>query len=97
MWVMASAQLVENRLQLGAAGDDDTGVDRAKIEQQSEVVEVAVVERVLVVPFDFQGHAILVAVDLVGRRGVFDVVHHNTRVESLFGPSETKKRAAELA
>src|SRR5262249_13204588 len=52
-------------------------------EQQPKIVQVAVVEGVLVVPFHFQRHTVLVEVDFVRRRNVFDVVHHNPRIESL--------------
>src|SRR5579883_1822369 len=75
----ASSWIVEYGLQFGAARDDDTGIDRAQIEQQPKIVQVAVEEGVFVVPFHFQGHAVLVA---------FDVVHDNSRIESLFGPPE---------
>ena len=58
----ASAKIVEYHLQLGATRDDDFGVDRVQIEQQPKVVQVAVAEWILVVPFRFQCHTILVAV-----------------------------------
>src|SRR5260370_10696981 len=81
---------------LSAARDDDAGVDRGQIEEEPKIVQVAVVEGVLVVPLHFQRHAVLVAVDLVRRRTVFDVVHDNSRIESLFGPPELEEFAVEL-
>src|SRR5260370_4287892 len=81
---------------LSAARDDDAGVDCAQIEQQPKIVQVAVVEGVLVVPFHFQRHAVLVAVDLVSRRTGCDVVHANWRIESLLGLPELEEFAVEL-
>src|SRR5260370_6826684 len=81
---------------LSAARDDDAGVDRAQSEQQPKIVQVTVVEGVLVVPLHFQRHAVLVAVDLVRRRNVFDIVHDNSCIESLFGPPELEAFALDL-
>ena len=79
---------VEDLLQLGATSDDHAGIDRAQIEQEPKVVQVPIVERVLVVPLDFERHAVFVAVHLVRGRHELGLVHDNARVECLFDPAE---------
>ena len=54
-----------------------TPASMARSSNKAGVVQIAVVERILVVPFDFQRHPVLVAVHLVGRRDVLVAVHDN--------------------
>ncbi len=63
----SSSDLIEDLLKLIAAGKDDADAYRAQIEQQTEVVEVAIVERVFVVPLQLQSDPVLEAIDLVRR------------------------------
>ena len=91
------AQRVEDRLQLARPCDDDADVDRTQVEEQAEVVEVTVVEGILVVPFHFERHAVLVAVHLVGRRVVLGVIHDNPGVELLFLPSQRREMPIQLS
>ncbi len=83
-------------LQFRAAGDDDADIDGAQVEQQAEVVEVAVIEGIFVVPLDFERHPVLVAVHLVGRRVILDLIHHNPRVELLLDPAKLGEMPIEL-
>jgi hypothetical protein len=57
------AELVENRLQIRATGDDDSDVYDPQVEEQPEIIEISVEEGILVVPFDFEGDPVLVAID----------------------------------
>ncbi len=84
----ALAKSIEDGLQPARPCDDDAQINGAEFEQQAEVIEVAVEERILVVPFDFQRHPILVAVHLVGRRVILDLIHDNPGVELLFEPTK---------
>jgi hypothetical protein len=52
-------------LQLVRPRDYHTYTNGAKVEEKSEIVEIAVVKRIFVVPFDLKRDAILVAIDLV--------------------------------
>lgn len=90
-------QSVENLLQFRAAGNDHAGVDRAQIEQQAKVVQVPIEERIFVVPFDFQCHTVLVAIDLVGRCNKFRFVHDDARIEGLLYPAQFREMRIELA
>src|SRR4051794_6798073 len=91
------SELVEYLLQLGAPRDDDPSVDGTEVEQQTEVVQIAIVKWILVVPFHFERHPVLVAVHLVGRRNMLVAVHHNLGVEFLFDPTELGEMRVELA
>lgn len=71
-------------------------IDGSQVEQQPEIVEVAVIEGILVIPFDLQSHPVLVAVHLVGRRVELGVVHDDARIELLFPPAELGEVAVDL-
>lgn len=83
----SSAKLIKDVLQLVGAGDDDAHADRTQVEQQAEVVQVAVEERILVVSFDLQRHLVLEAVDFVGRRVGADAIDLDGGLELLFHPA----------
>ena len=70
-----------------AARDDNPHADCAQIEQQAEVVQVAVKEGVFVVPLDFERNPIFVAIDLV-RWGFQDIfIDFYRGGEFLFNPA----------
>ena len=58
---------LEDLLQLVRTRDDDPDTQDVEIEKQPERRKVAVEERVLVVPFRFNGHTVFVVIDLMGR------------------------------
>lgn len=61
------------------------------ITQQSEIVQVAVKERVFVVPFDLDSHPVFEVVDLVRRAGDFDPIYHELCVKATLGPAPLPK------
>ena len=61
----------EYSLQVTGPSDDHACVDDTQIEEETEVVQVAIKERVLVVPFDFQSNALFKAIYFVSRRVPF--------------------------
>src|SRR5579872_5161707 len=65
-----TAEFLEDVLQLVASRNDDPHAHDAKLEEEPKVIEIAIEERVLIVPFDFEGDAILEAIDAVGRGSV---------------------------
>ena len=81
------AKVVENRLQGVRPGDDDADRNDPKIKQQAEIIQVAVIEWIFVVPFDFQGNAILEAIHRMGGAFGFDAVHHDRSVKFLLNPA----------
>lgn len=85
------AQIVENRLQFGAPSNYYSRINRPKVEKKTKVIEVAVVKWILVVPFNFERHTVLVAIYLVGWRLELCLVHDNLRVEAFFRPSQLKE------
>ena len=84
---------MEYSLEIIAPGDYHAHGDGSKVEEQAEVVEIAVVERILVVPLDFQRHPVLEAVDLMGRGLRVRPVDDDLRLELLLLPSEPVKPA----
>lgn len=94
---LAPIKTIENLLKLCTARDDHASIDGAQFEQKPEVVQIAVVEWILVVPFHFQSHPVLVAIDLVRGCNVFVGIHHNLRVEFLFDPSKLREMRVEFA
>jgi hypothetical protein len=93
----SSAELVEDLLQLGAPRNDDPGIDRPQIEQEAEVVQIAIEERVLVVPFHFQRHSVLVTVYLVRWSDMFGQIHNDFGIEFLFHPAEPREMRIQFA
>lgn len=63
----SASQALKNALQTVAARDDNPHGNNPQVEQQSEIVQVPVKERVFVVPFDLQSNAIFVAIDRMSR------------------------------
>jgi hypothetical protein len=45
--------------------NDDADIERSQLEQQAEVIQVAIVEGILVIPLDFETDAVLETIDLV--------------------------------
>jgi|JI10StandDraft_1071094.scaffolds.fasta_scaffold248548_2 hypothetical protein len=83
----AATEFVKNVLQVVAPGDDDAHRHGAQVEQQSKVVQVPVIERVFVVPFDFERDPVLEAVDLVGGAVLTMAVQQNFCLKLLFNPA----------
>jgi hypothetical protein len=75
-------------LKFSRPGHDYAKVDCAQIIQQSKIVEIAIIEWVLVVPFDFEGNPVLEAINAVSRRRLFNAVDDNFRVKRFFNPAE---------
>ncbi len=46
---------------------DDADIDGAKLKQETEIIQVAIKEWILIVPFQFQGDAPFEAIDEMGR------------------------------
>lgn len=78
---------LEDLLKFITSCDNDADGDCAKIEEQAEVVEIAVEEGILVVPFDFDGHAVLEAVNGVGWRVHHLLIDRDARLETLLDPT----------
>src|SRR5205085_10231890 len=64
-------------------------VDGPQVEQQSEVVEVAIEKRVLVVPLELERYPPLEAIHGVRRADVLGFVHHDARRKGLLLPAAT--------
>src|SRR5205823_2048307 len=76
-----AAELIEDGLQLAAAGDDDADIDGAQLEQEPEIVEVAVIEGILVVPLDLERNAIFETIHTMRRRLELVLVDDDARIE----------------
>ena len=61
----SATEFIKNVLQVVTSGDDDAHGHSAKVKQQPKIVQVAVIERVFVVPLNFEGNPVLEAVNLV--------------------------------
>jgi hypothetical protein len=59
------SESLEDDLKGARASDDYAGVYDSQVEQQPEIIQIAVKERVLIVPLDFESDTSLEAVDLV--------------------------------
>jgi len=81
------AQAIEDLLEFVAPRDDNAGTDRAQLEKNPKVIEVAVVERILVVPFDLKGDSVFETVNFVGRVRTAFPVDPNFRVEFFLIPA----------
>lgn len=87
------AQFDEKVLQLVRAGNNDPNAEDIEFEQEPERREVAVEERVLVIPFGLDGNAVLVIINVVGGSEGLMAVSHDFDVEALFNPSPVEKKA----
>src|SRR5262249_16886497 len=58
----------EYSLQVASASNDHACLNDAQLEEETEVVQISIKERVLVVPFNFQTYPLLETIDLVSRR-----------------------------
>src|SRR5215813_9207479 len=88
----------EYSLQVTGASDDHACVDDTQIEEETEVVQVAVKERVLVVPFDFQSNALFEAIHFVSRRVPFLRINaYPGREFFSFQPLSSRKVSMRLA
>ena len=65
---LPAPQLVEDFLQLVGPRDDDADADGVQVEEQPERGQVAVVERVFVVPLDLKANFTLETINLVSGR-----------------------------
>ena len=72
---------------MGASRDDYTHVDHAKIKEQTKIVQIAIIERIFVVPLDLKCNPVLVAVDLVGWGFNFLLVNFDRGIKLCFSPS----------
>jgi hypothetical protein len=74
---VSTAKVIEEVLEVVTAGEDDTYLDDTQFEQEPEVIEVPIVERVLVVPLDFEPDPALETINLVRRRVPLDAIDNN--------------------
>jgi len=79
-------------LQLVGPGEDNPDTDHAQVKQQAKVVEVTVVERILVVPFDLKRYPISEAIHFVGWAVPGDLINLDLRVELRLYPSPLAQR-----
>lgn len=91
----AATKVVKNGLQLRAARDDHAGIDGTQFEQQAEVVQVAIIERILIIPFNFERNTIFVAVDLMCRRFKFCLVNDDFGLETFLNLTQPGEVAIE--
>src|SRR5215831_3854296 len=82
----------EYLLQVTRASNDHACFDNAQIEEETEVVQVAIKERVLIVPLNFQADAILETIDFVSRRVSFLQINAYLGSELLFLPTSVLKK-----
>ena len=61
-------QGLEDCLKMTCAGDNHANFDHSQIEQKPKIIQIAIIERVFVVPLDFQADASLKAIDFVRLR-----------------------------
>jgi hypothetical protein len=52
-----------------------------QIEEESKVIEIAIKERIFVIPFYLKAGAVSEAVNLMGRRRMFMLVYHEPGIE----------------
>ena len=83
----------EDRLKIAGAGDDHAHFDHSQIEQKPKVIQIAIIERVFVVPLDFQADASLEAIDFMRWRISFFRVHPYPGREVFLFPSTRRKKA----
>jgi hypothetical protein len=62
-----------------------------QIEEKSKVIEIAIKERIFVIPFNLKADAVSEAVNLMGRRGVFMLVYHEPGIEPPLLPTASIK------
>src|SRR5690242_8225543 len=83
-------------LKLGRTCHDDPHVDNAEIEEQPEIIEVTIIERIFVVPLDFKGDLVLVTIDGMCWRWMRNAVHRNLCVERFLAPSLRRECSVDL-
>jgi len=83
----------EYLLQGSRSGDDYAQVDDTEIEKQTEVVQIPIKERVLIIPLDLQANAPLETIDLVSGRVSFLSVNVYFGRKLLFLPASLFKEA----
>ena len=88
---MSSSKRRKYLLKFIATRDDYPQADGAKLEQESKVVEIAVKERIFVVPFNLQGYPITEAINLVGRAFHRMIIYYYFGFKSLLYPSAIEK------
>ena len=54
-------EAVENRLKFVTAGDNDTDADSSQFKEQPKIVQIAVEERIFVIPLNFESDLVLEA------------------------------------
>jgi hypothetical protein len=82
----------EDRLKITCAGDNHVNFYHSQIEQKPKVIQIAIIERVFVVPLDFQADASFEAVDFVRWRiPLFSVYTYLGRELFLFPLTRRKK------
>ena len=79
-------------MQFIAAGNYDTDAESAQFKEQTEIIEIAVVKRILVVPFDFQPDLAFEAVNLVGWAFMRLPVNDDGGIEFALFPSQFRER-----
>src|SRR3970282_2671504 len=88
----SAVQLIEDTLKLVATREDDSNADRAKFKQQTEVIEVPIIEWIFVIPLDFEGHIVLVAIHFMGWRFESLIVDDYSSCELLFYPTASAQK-----
>lgn len=93
---LTSPKFVKDVLQLISPGNHNAHADGSKIKQQTKIVQIAVVERVLVVPLNFQGDPVLEAVDLVRWRVEARAINFDCSLELLLRPPTLRQEAVNV-
>jgi hypothetical protein len=88
-----TAELVEDELQIVGACDDDTDAHHVQLKQKAKRREIAVIERVLVVPLCLYSDSILVIIDVVSWGKSNLVVYGDLYVEALLTPTPAREEA----
>jgi hypothetical protein len=83
----SAAQFIKYVLQVIASGEDHSHRNGAQVKQEPEVIEVAVEERIFVVPLDFKGYPVFETVDLMRRAFQAVTVKENFGLELLLNPA----------
>jgi hypothetical protein len=77
----------KNILQFVTASDDDPDGNRSKVKKKAKVVQIPIEERILVVPFNFHGDAVLEAIHRVRWRVHHVLIHGDARRKALLDSS----------
>ena len=85
--LLATIKIIKDLLQFIASRDNYSNPYRSQIKKQTKVIEIAVEEWILIVPFNFEGDFVLEAVHLMSRTLVFDFIDYYLGSERFLFPS----------